>query len=339
MSNELSLAVTLFDGRRPVVRPASLRLAEGRAFVEHRHGLLEYPADELRVSPRVARAPRFVSLPDGRELCCADDPVLDALRAQEKSEGLVAWLEQREWIALVAVVVTVTLLFFAHRRGVPWLASVVAERMPPAYEAELGRHSLEQLDEHFLEPSTLEPSLKETLRGELTSLTALRPTQPRVRLEFRSSVAGANAFTLPGGTIIVTDELARSCTADEVAAVLAHELGHVERHHTVRQLLSGAGTGALVTAVLGDASTLAVAVGGVPAVLIDLEYSRDAESEADDEALRLLAASGRSPSLFADALDCIERTLPKGARATRSFLSTHPGSAERKARARSGLAK
>jgi Zn-dependent protease with chaperone function len=338
MTDLLPLEVQLFDGRRALARKATLALANGRAVVTRKSTVDEYEQKDLRVSPRIAGTPRFISLPDGVELLCTDAPFLDALPQRERSEGPVAWLERRLWVAILSVFATAQLVFLAQVRGVPWAAGVVARRMPIEYERRLGRETLARLDEDAFQPTSLEPETQERVQAAFQHLSADLPDHEQLRVVFRDTKIGPNAFAMPGGTIVVTDDLAKKCSTEEVTAVLAHELGHLERRHVVRQILADAGAAAIATAVFGDASSVTVAVVGVPAMLVDLEYSREFESEADVFAFELLAKQGLSPLYFADALACIEKHAPRFP-GLGSFLSTHPETRDRKAQAERAAAR
>jgi Zn-dependent protease with chaperone function len=110
---------------------------------------------------------------------------------------------------------------------------------------------------------------------------------PAHELKFRGGgKIGANAFALPGGFVVLTDELVALAETDlEIIAVLMHELGHVEMRHTLRQTLQGALPGLLLAAMTGDVDSLA---SGLPAALMQLRYSRQMETEADAYALASL---------------------------------------------------
>jgi Zn-dependent protease with chaperone function len=101
-----------------------------------------------------------------------------------------------------------------------------------------------------------------------------------------------NAYALPGGHIVLLSGLlADARTPDEVAGVLAHEMGHVIERHSSEQMVRSAGLGVLLTWLTGDPSGLVASVGGM---LATLSYSRDAESEADARAVDLLEGAGMS---------------------------------------------
>jgi predicted Zn-dependent protease len=104
-----------------------------------------------------------------------------------------------------------------------------------------------------------------------------------------------NAFALPGGHIIVMRGLIEMAqTPEHLAAVLAHELGHVAQRDPILQALRAAGTAGLLSLVLGDATGGTVlALAGE--TLISAKNSRAVEARADDFALAQLAAGGRVP--------------------------------------------
>ena len=114
--------------------------------------------------------------------------------------------------------------------------------------------------------------------------------QTPVTLHFRNAPdIGANAFALPGGDVVVTDGLVELATSPEqVAAVVAHELGHVAHRHGLRNMVQASILAALVSYWTGDFSSLATA--GATAVL-SAAYSRDFEREADDYGADLVITS------------------------------------------------
>jgi Zn-dependent protease with chaperone function len=125
---------------------------------------------------------------------------------------------------------------------------------------------------------------------------------------------------------------------DQVLAVLAHELGHVEHRHGLRNLLQSSMTGLLALVVWGDASAVASVAASIPTAMVHAGYSRQAEREADVYAFDLLKRTGRSPERFAEAILLLEaRHTSKmdGERSAGSdYFSTHPDSTQRAKEAR-----
>jgi predicted Zn-dependent protease len=143
---------------------------------------------------------------------------------------------------------------------------------------------------------------------------------------------------LPGGTIIITDEMIKTAeTIEEVLAVLAHEIGHVEFRHTMRNVLQGSVVAVAVATITSDAATLSGAVTGLPLIIMNTKYSREFETEADNFGFNLLRQKGHSPAAFASIMERIARS--DGPKDRFAFLSTHPLTDERIARARNAAGK
>jgi Zn-dependent protease with chaperone function len=162
------------------------------------------------------------------------------------------------------------------------------------------------------------------------------------RIEFRRSEAlGANALALPSGVVVVTDGLvALAKDTDDVVAVLAHEVGHLEGRHSMRAIVQSALVSGLIMLVVGDVSALAAAA---PAALLNARYSRDLEREADAYASDALRAIGVRPTRLADMLERMEAEHSKAGREgptdAFSYLSTHPTTEERLTALRRGSEK
>jgi Zn-dependent protease with chaperone function len=97
--------------------------------------------------------------------------------------------------------------------------------------------------------------------------------------------------------MVMTDELVELVGRDDkvITAVLAHELGHVRHRHGIRMLVQATALSGLAAMVVGDFSTV---LAGVPVLLGQASYSRDAEREADREAVLILKAAGISPAVM-----------------------------------------
>ena len=114
---------------------------------------------------------------------------------------------------------------------------------------------------------------------------------------------GANAFALPSGLIIMTDDLVRLAEDDrELGAVLLHEMAHVERRHGVRALLQHAGVFLIVSTLAGDLTAITSLAGALPTMLVESGYSRDFEREADRDAARRMLEMGWGTGPFARML-------------------------------------
>jgi predicted Zn-dependent protease len=247
----------------------------------------------------------------------------------------VAWLEKRWGVALASVAVIVALLLAAYFYGLPAVAKRVAARIPIETEQAVGQEALAWLDNsRWFKPTQLEQDRQNHIREGFDRLRSGLPLERYYRLEFRDSFIGPNAFALPGGTIVITDDMVHAAeTVDEVVAVLAHEIGHAELRHTMRRVLQDSAVAVVAATLTADAASLSVAVAGLPALLAQAKYSREFEAEADDFAFKLLKRHHRSPMAFATLMERLANKHDEDKQAF-AFISTHPVTAERVRRAR-----
>jgi len=130
-----------------------------------------------------------------------------------------------------------------------------------------------------------------------------------------------NAFALPGGKIYVLDGLLEKAQSpDELAGVLAHELGHVKHRDGMRKLIHDGGTSFLIGLLFGDV-TGAGAVLFAGRSVLDASYSRDAERDADAFASQAMGKLGRSAAPLGELLLRIPGAQAKG---ISTILDSHP---------------
>jgi Zn-dependent protease with chaperone function len=318
-----------FDGTSSRATEVALALYDDGTLTIAGDGIsLRLARDAVRVSPRLGGTPRVLSLPDGGRCELADDDELDRALAS----GL-GWrrhldrLERHAPLALAAAVATVAALAATVWLGIPALAHVAARSLPADVDAQLGESTLAALDESLFSASALPAARREELGALFDALA--RQAEPGTRLVLRKGGrVGANAFALPGNVVILTDELAELAGDDaEIAAVLAHELGHVAERHALRSLLQNTGVVLLIAATLGDVTSISSLGATLPATLVQLQYSRRFEREADGYAVALLDDAGRDPEALASVLARLHEESPVGD--IPSYLSTHPDPDER----------
>ncbi len=137
-----------------------------------------------------------------------------------------------------------------------------------------------------------------------------------------------NAFALPGGKVFLLDGLMQKADSpDEIAGVLAHELGHVKHRDHLRQLIQTGGTSFLFGLLFGDVSG-AGAVVFASRTLLNASYSREAEQNADDFAIDVMHRLGRSPKPMGDLLLRVTGTQENK---SYTILASHPMTEARRA--------
>jgi len=329
------LEVKYYDGEFPIAHPALLVFSDNEVTLTSGDTTLTYALDKLRVSPRTGRADRFIMLPDGGQYQCADQPILDRLPQEVRSEGPVAWLEDRISVAVASVAIIICVLLFGYYYGLPAAAERIVKRIPIETEVSLGKHVLQWFDEEqWFTPSQIDPGLQVFFKYKFNSLHQGLLMSNYIDLQFRNSKAiGPNAFALPGGTIVIMDQLiALAKSDDEVFAILAHEIGHVERRHSMRQMLQSSFVALAAATITADAASLSAAVAGLPVILAQTKYSRDFETEADEFAFDLLKHHHIPTEAFASFMERLDKDSKSMKKL--SFISTHPITQERVKRAR-----
>ena len=330
---------TYFDGNsaRPHAVIVSLREETGvRSWhLEGEDVRRIFPAADVRVARAVGRATRFLHLPDGG--CCEtnDHENIAALDAADTKPGLAAWVSRLEHHTRLVAVATVLLAVGAvavFQWALPHLARRAVSALPESIERELAKGTLATLDYHIFNRTTLSWDRQQALRDRFTEFVAQTGHARPVHLKFRAMRDDtANAFALPDGTVIVTDRLVLLAqNEDEVIAVLAHELGHLHYHHTLRQLLQNSVTLLLVTSLTGDVSVMGNFAATLPLAVLTAKYSREAELEADAFALESLRRAEIYPQAFLLIMGRIEEHTRRAYKNEEPpFLSTHPPTSDR----------
>jgi Zn-dependent protease with chaperone function len=143
-----------------------------------------------------------------------------------------------------------------------------------------------------------------------------------------------NAFALPGEQIIITRGLIDKAQApEEVAGVLAHEMGHGIELHPEAGMVRAIGIAAAAELVFtGSSGTL----GSFGTQMLELRYTRGAEREADEQGLRILRNAEISPLPLADFFDRLAKEFGESQESSRvsNLFATHPPSLERAALAK-----
>ena len=316
-----------FDGRTSRARAVALSVADGILEIVGDDMTRQVPLSEVRVSEPLRHAPRIVTLPDGAFCEIADNAAFSQLLATSghRDSFVVVW--QNRWRgAAIAIIGLVAFLFVAYRWVLPFAAEYAAVNVPLSWEERLGDEAVMFLEKRIFSGTELPSERRDALTKRFE---AIAPGDGRdYEIRFRASKIGPNALALPGGVIYVTDALVDLAPDDDaILGVLAHELGHIERRHLMRRLFASAAVGAAVAVLFGDVSTILAAL---PAILVDLDYSRAMEREADLFALDLLRANGISTGSLATLFERMQNAHDKrGTGDWPAYLSTHPPTPER----------
>jgi Zn-dependent protease with chaperone function len=317
-----------FDGTSNRRHEVLLRCGQNLDIVEDGVVVASWPYDHLRIADGGQSTVRLkcISAPSLARLEVFDLAVQEEIRTRSKfliadrgggkqTLRIVVWS-----LAAIASIVLVTVF------GVPLVADRLVPLIPFSFERRLGDIGDNQVKAIFggktctnSEGDAAFAKLVETLR-QATHID--RPLQTAV---LASPIP--NAFALPGGRIYLLNGLLQKANnADEVAGVIAHEMGHISHRDQMRMLIQQGGTGFLIGLLFGD-FTGSAAVIFAGRALTQASYTREAERNADDFAIRTMHALGRSPAPMGELLFRI--TGAQGGK-TLGILASHPLTEERR---------
>lgn len=328
------LKASFYDGKTSHRSEVTIQLLPtGQLSIKGLGKELTYPLSALRISPRVGNIPRSIYLPDGAKCETLDNDAVDAFLRRRGKDGWQAFLhklESRLVYVFVALVVTVAVVWGLVQYGVPALAKRTAYALPASVDAVLGRESLAVLDHTLFTPSQLSNERQQELHALFGDIAQGLSDEHNFRLEFRrGDRVGPNAFALPSGIIVLTDELVQLAEhQNELVAVLVHEFGHVVHRHALRRLLQNSAVVLIIVSITGDVASLTSLSAALPTMLAEAKYSRDFEREADQFALRYLREHNIRLGYFADILLRLERDRPSGS-GVHDYLASHPATTER----------
>ena len=177
---------------------------------------------------------------------------------------------------------------------------------------------------------------------------AVAANSKRAKIPYQFAVLDSNvqnAFAVPGGVIFVSRALVSILSDEaELAAVLAHEVGHVAAKHALKstqraQFFEGVGT-ITAASVRGDkGKKFASAIGDMQTVLFDKGLDKEMEFEADLAAMETTYRTGYDPSALIRVLEKLQKLEASSKDKKGSWFSTHPPLSERIARLRTELRK
>ena len=336
-----------YDGLTARSRPVEVEIAAtGLAIFDEAGPVVgSWPGEGVRLVDRPRRGePVRLGLAGTTARLIVDDPgVVEALRPvaphlkrRTRTSGR-AVARIALWAVLAAGSVAGIVLVL-----IPLLSAQLAAVTPDSAKFRLGRAVLVQVAE--LLPGPAGPASRQrycsredgraALQRLADRLAADLPDPPTVRVVVVNTLL-VNAFALPGGIMVFTRGLlVQAESAEEIAGIAAHELGHIAHDHSTRALYRSFAVALLVGVLFGDLTGGTLA-GGLAEWLVNTGYSRDAERDADAFALARLEAAGIGARGLADFFARLKEREKDGDGPLARMLSTHPATDERLAHIRS----
>ena len=320
----------LYDGKSSKEHEVVINFTSDKRVIIASHNI-DVPLSEVIFESRLGNTPRVLSFENGIRCKSRENNKLDqVLKEFGLSKSKAYKIESSLGLTLASVMVTVGFILFMLTTGSTYTANALASILPPSTLTEVSNVTMTQLEKNYLKPSRLSDRQERIIQGHFDALTK---GESRYKLHFRSSPQiGPNAFALPSGDIVLTDQLVALSQDDEfrdILGVLAHEKGHVVKKHSLRIAIKTGISGALIGYITGDISVLASTI---PTVLINSSYSREFEHEADVYAVKELKKMDVSTEYIATLFEMLDKKYGNDDNSSSDIMgmfASHPLTSER----------
>lgn len=224
---------------------------------------------------------------------------------------------------MLLIVIFVALIVTVYLIALPLIIDNTISIIPPKVEKELSI----AVKQNFLSEYEVNETQSRLLNTFFDSLKIKEQTPVNITVVESSNV---NAFSLPGGEIIVFNGLLNKLeTADELAALLFHEYAHIKYRHATRAVLKGTSTSIFISILFFDANSIATILATSGNTISNLHFSRENEREADIKALEEMRQLYFNPTGMENLLLHLQNGDAGKAKTKPTFLRTHPLTKER----------
>ena len=289
---------------------------------------------ELDFSERIGNTPRRVVFKDGSVFETQDNNKIDEVAFvggnRHGISRLVQMLESKWRWALTSIVFLLVLGYFITSVMLPWAGRELAFVVPIKVNETISSGGMRLLDQRWFEPSELSDDKKNEIRVSFKDLIdALPNSEFNYKLYFRN-IGEANAFSLPGGEIILTDELVRlSENPEQITAILLHEIGHVRHRHVMQQLIRSSLISIAISMATSDLTALEDLVVVLPVFVLESGYSQADEIEADTYMFDNMASLQMNPIHFANIIQIITQDKYNIDDTALKYFASHPETSKR----------
>ncbi len=213
-------------------------------------------------------------------------------------------------------IITIFVVYFMSQHAIPYVAEKSVYLIPPSLDDKLG----ETYFNEFIYYSDIDKERTKLVQAFADSIELQSKKEIKITVVNDNTV---NAFALPSGQVVVfsgiLDKMERY---EELAALLTHEVSHVNKRHSMRALLRNLSGRLFLSAIVGDVSRFTDILVSNADRLTGLSYSRELETEADEEGMKLMKQNKINSVGFQLLFESLSEES-KGAEPP-EFLNTHP---------------
>jgi len=288
----------------------------------------------LSIETRLGNIERKIKLEDGSVFATYDNDTVDMLGSQKKSKKkLLHHLESKTHWVVIALVITLFSVFSSLKWGIPFISKEIAHALPLSTNKIITANTMEILDKYLFKESKIsEQKIKDIRANFKTKLLPIVSSDKgyEYKLHFRlfkdGNISLPNAMALPSGDIILTDKFVELCqNQDEMDSIILHEIGHIVHRHSLQMLIESTFISVSAMVILGDSNGLGDMGIGLGSMMINLQYSREYETQADTYAFEHMLHNNIDPVSFSNIMDRMSTYIQGGEKdESIEYASTHP---------------
>jgi predicted Zn-dependent protease len=335
-----------YDGLHPTAHEVALRAssAEVVAMLADGRIVARWPVPEIEVVSDPWQEPHALMVcprQPGARLAVEDPGYREALAVLGANMSRAAPRRTRVTPVLGALVAALVVTIGAMALLIEKAPDAVAPYVPHAMERRIGAAVVTAMqgDSQTCEKADGVAALQRLVDRFQVASGYQQKVSVRIIDMYETTLVGGrerkrrvvNAFAAPGGHMVVMSGLLeRADGPEELAGVMAHEMGHIVHRHSVKALLRAYGFGLVTKLVVGGFSSDVSSVADAGGLLLALRHSREAEREADRTALQLLDKTGmRADGLARFFGKILDEQKGKDSAQQMGVFSTHPPTNER----------
>ncbi|MCG9680571.1 M48 family metallopeptidase [Vibrio sp. Isolate24] len=318
----------MFDGvafppRSSERHPAKLDVTQANALSLRVEGqIISCDQQYAEISVPVGNLPVRFKFPDGWVFVVERTTEVSHWLERNRRSSAIDKMEANWFAWLLSAVVCIGVVLGSYFYVLPWTSDKVANAIPDYVAVALGDKVLESFDNSWQE-SELSQQEQQAIRQRVAQhVTQLEALPYPIEVVFRSSELGANAFALPGGKIVLLDDLVTLAENEQqLDSIILHELGHVHHRHMMKRLVHSSLLSVGIALLTGESSGVVDNLAGVGVFFLSNGHSREAEIEADVYAIQAMQAIYGSSAPMAEMFELFRQ---QGELEIPEWMSTHP---------------
>ena len=207
-----------------------------------------------------------------------------------KTELILKNLDKFRLKSVIIILLTIIVLVIGYRFIFISFSSTLVYLFPHNWEKKIGESTYKTLSSTILEKSEIPEKRRTDIKEKSQKIFKHSELYNYPEIKFnKSTILGPNALALPGGPIIITDDLIKLLKEDElILSVIAHEIAHIKDRHSLQQIIEIAGLSSIAWMIFGLDESILEEIVFIGINIWRLKKSRDLEKRCRFNCLKII---------------------------------------------------